>query len=188
MTSTCSQLSNRLSDLITKLTECQTVTHIALNECSQSCAIDKYHTIDGKCNNLQHPDWGSSYQPFYRLLPSGYQDGVDMLRGRGLIGGVDLPTAIQVSQEILALHVNRHLIPTNALLMHIGQFLDHDMTLSPTHRQCTNCNKKNEYCVRMTTDNERCARFQRSNPVCGSGLSSWLSESVKSREQVLLYY
>ena len=35
----------------------------------------RYRTITGGCNNLQHPQWGSSYQQLLRLLPSAYKVG-----------------------------------------------------------------------------------------------------------------
>ena len=34
---------------------------------------DRYRTVTGGCNNLQHPEWGSSYQQLLRLLPSAYK-------------------------------------------------------------------------------------------------------------------
>ena len=32
--------------------------------------------LDGTCNNLQHPLWGSYLQPFERFLPPEYSDGM----------------------------------------------------------------------------------------------------------------
>lgn len=35
----------------------------------------KYRTIDGTCNNLNNPTWGSSNTPFIRLAGAHYSDG-----------------------------------------------------------------------------------------------------------------
>ena len=41
-----------------------------------SCdAHSKYRTIDGSCNNLQHPKWGQAETAFLRLLVPDYGDG-----------------------------------------------------------------------------------------------------------------
>ena len=34
-----------------------------------------YRTIDGSCNNFNHPKWGGINQPMRRLLPAQYFDG-----------------------------------------------------------------------------------------------------------------
>ena len=40
--------------------------------CSGSALI--YRTTDGTCNNLERPDWGSSFTKFLRFLPPVYRD------------------------------------------------------------------------------------------------------------------
>lgn len=35
----------------------------------------KYRRIDGRCNNIINEQWGSSFQPFARLVPADYSDG-----------------------------------------------------------------------------------------------------------------
>ena len=58
---------------------------------------NKYRTISGRCNNLQHPEFGASGQPQPRLMPSHYDDGVSKPRLRGIYGDL-LPSARHVSQ------------------------------------------------------------------------------------------
>lgn len=39
------------------------------------CPTTKYHTSDGTCNNLAHPDWGKAFGTYSRVLPPRYSDG-----------------------------------------------------------------------------------------------------------------
>lgn len=49
----------------------------------EACSIEpvcpqipvKFRRIDGGCNNLIHPSWGTGTTPYARLLPPSYQDG-----------------------------------------------------------------------------------------------------------------
>ena len=43
-----------------------------MQRCSGSALI--YRTADGTCNNLERPDWGSSFTKFLRFLPPVYRD------------------------------------------------------------------------------------------------------------------
>lgn len=58
---------------------------------------EKYRTISGRCNNLQHPEFGARGQPQPRLMPSQYDDGISKPRLRGIYGDL-LPSARHVSQ------------------------------------------------------------------------------------------
>ncbi len=58
---------------------------------------NKYRTISGRCNNLQHPEFGARGQTQPRLMPSHYDDGISKPRLRGIYGDL-LPSARQVSQ------------------------------------------------------------------------------------------
>lgn len=88
----------------------------------------RYRTIDGTCNNLQNPYWGSSYTVFDRLVPAVYEDGWNEPRGAGKsIAGQRLPNARIVSLSVHPDHVNPDNRMTN-MVPQVGQFLDHDMT------------------------------------------------------------
>ena len=43
----------------------------------QDCktASHQFRSIDGSCNNIQHPHWGQANTALHRLLPSVYEDG-----------------------------------------------------------------------------------------------------------------
>ncbi|XP_054719916.1 chorion peroxidase-like [Uloborus diversus] len=65
---------------------------------SPPCPTTKYRTSDGTCNNLKHPEWGSAFQPYARLLPPRYADGINEPRSSYDDG--PLPSAREVSIRI----------------------------------------------------------------------------------------
>ncbi|KAH3733112.1 hypothetical protein DPMN_039537 [Dreissena polymorpha] len=52
--------------------------------CTNMCFHKKYRTLDGTCNNLQSPSWGSSNSALQRLLPPEYENGFNSPKGKGL--------------------------------------------------------------------------------------------------------
>jgi len=51
---------------------------IYYNQCAPEVTCDRnaiYRTINGECNNLRNPLWGSSDTPYIRLLEAAYNDG-----------------------------------------------------------------------------------------------------------------
>ena len=93
-------------------------------------AGDHYRSISGCCNNVAQQRWGSTSQPLLRFLPNAYQDGKSIPRG-GLEES-SLPSARKVSA---AVHHGKEShspnISPSVMLMQFGQFLDHDITLTP---------------------------------------------------------
>ena len=68
--------------------------HCSPNEQLKNCTNDaKYRTLDGSCNNLAAPWQGASMEPFRRILPSVYHDGVSAPRGVS-INGSDLSSTM----------------------------------------------------------------------------------------------
>lgn len=51
------------------------MTHRLTRNCSDMCFHSKYRSIDGTCNNFQHPTWGASLTEFRRILKPIYEDG-----------------------------------------------------------------------------------------------------------------
>ncbi|XP_050707515.1 chorion peroxidase-like [Eriocheir sinensis] len=89
----------------------------------------KYRRLDGRCNNLFHSSFGASFIPFRRLLPPEYGDGVSS--PRLATDGSDLPNVRRVSLA----HKNfsqRMSSCFSVFQMCFGQFIDHDLTATPT--------------------------------------------------------
>ncbi|EFA09156.2 hypothetical protein TcasGA2_TC005493 [Tribolium castaneum] len=91
-----------------------------------------YRTMTGHCNNLRNPNWGKSLTTFSRLLPSAYDDGISKPRLLGATG-VPLPSPRIVSTLIHPDISNLHSRYT-LMIMQYGQFLDHDLTMTPIHK------------------------------------------------------
>ncbi|XP_026330359.1 peroxidase-like [Hyposmocoma kahamanoa] len=95
---------------------CRTVSPI--------CGKDKYRSIDGTCNNLQHPNWGRRDAPFTRIATPRYADGIYAMpvatSGRPLPNPRVLSTRLFSDQPL----PSRTLTYMN---MQWGQFVTHDM-------------------------------------------------------------
>ncbi|XP_022240998.1 chorion peroxidase-like [Limulus polyphemus] len=88
----------------------------------------KFRTIDGTCNNLIKPRWGSSFNCFNRFLHPNYADGLSS--PRRAFSGNELPNPRLISTT---LHSDSSVLARDFthLVMQWGQFLDHDITLTP---------------------------------------------------------
>ncbi|XP_069139206.1 peroxidase-like protein [Argopecten irradians] len=91
-----------------------------------------YRTVDGKCNNLKLPLLGSWLSPQGREITPFYADGLNLPRSKS-VTGLDLPSPRLISNVV---HSNTGRSPvlnrrnTNMFFAY-GQFLDHDVTLTP---------------------------------------------------------
>lgn len=59
-------LSPNQLQLVANLSGC--MAHRPTVDCTDMCFHLKYRTVDGTCNNLQHPMWGASLTGFRRVL------------------------------------------------------------------------------------------------------------------------
>ena len=147
-------------------------------------------TIDGTCNNLQNPLYGASETAFTRIINGEYEDGVCSLKG-GLQArqsflfpaGAFLaphPSARSISAAITDRNETAEEMPFTHILMQWGQFLDHDMDLSPELEPmppCEGCtftdvcepirvNENDELFGEGTLQDGECLEFRRSLPTC----------------------
>nr|ASK06160.1 haem peroxidase [Nilaparvata lugens] len=90
------------------------------------CDGAEYRSIDGSCNNLNHPStWGVAMQPFRRVLAPDYADGVSAPRKS--MSGAELPSAREVSVVIHRPEYRDD--PKFTVMLAVwGQFLDHDIS------------------------------------------------------------
>ncbi|XP_043244328.1 peroxidase-like isoform X3 [Amphibalanus amphitrite] len=90
-----------------------------------------YRSADGSCNNLNNPAWGMSRTALQRILAPAYENGI--FTPRVAADGGALPSARDVSN--LATGSTNDPYPDLAIsVMTWGQFLDHDLSISPIFR------------------------------------------------------
>jgi len=180
-------LSSCELEVLGRLSGCE--DHRELVRCTD-CFHQKYRSLDGTCNNLDHPLQGASDTPFKRLLKPQYEDGVGLPVGWS--GGK--PSARLISSKIVAANEVQGSTDFTLMLMQVGQFLDHDMDLAPTSpsnivfdmNNPTALSSCNSIChndapcfpIPVPQDDPRikreCLPFIRSSAVCGTGAPSVL--------------
>lgn len=169
--------------------------------CSIFPAVEQYRTPNGICNNVHYPLFGAAGTNFRRLIAGRYEDGVSSPRGnlqnRLYLNNLDSfsppnPSARFVSAEIVA-DRNEEENPFSHLLMQWGQFLDHDLDLSPEleEEECDSCTftelcnpirvPPNDSAFGFGTQNDGdCLAFRRSLPGC----KEYELGSFPGREQI----
>ena len=98
-------------------------------ECQVCSSDDTYRTFSGCCNNLLHKNHGRANQALVRLVPNDYSDLKSLPRG-GLSFST-LPSPRKISS---VMHRREEPVgdsTVTVMLMQFGQFLDHDITLTP---------------------------------------------------------
>ena len=156
-------------------------------ECNFS-TVNQFRTIDGTCNNLANPKLGASSTAFARLTAPQYEDGISSPRGDMQaknefldIGPFSTPNpSARFISETVVRNITQEELPFTHILMQFGQFLDHDLDLSPElEAECESCTFT-EVCspIRVpdqdktfgvgTPNDADCLRFRRSLPVCDS--------------------
>ncbi|XP_067000674.2 chorion peroxidase [Anabrus simplex] len=95
------------------------------------CTQSMYRTHDGSCNNLQHPKWGAARSPAQKILPPRYSDGV--WAPRISVSNQPLPSPRLLSTTFFPDIDNPHPY-TTLMVMQFGQFIAHDISLSPSMR------------------------------------------------------
>jgi len=94
----------------------------------------RFRTLDGTCNNLRQPNYGRAGTPFQRILLPEYAKGsIDLPRKRSG-DGLELPSARKISNR-LAVGQNVPDSKNTLLVMQMGQFIDHDITHTPTYEE-----------------------------------------------------
>lgn len=99
------------------------------------CARSRYRNLDGTCNNLQNPVWGSANNRYGRLLTPRYGDGVQSPTTS--ITGQPLPNSRLVSLVVFG----EQDVPDPQFTlanMQWGQIMTHDMSMQAGGTQSSN--------------------------------------------------
>lgn len=88
----------------------------------------EFRTISGFGNNLEHEEWGAADIPLLRRTTIDYTDGVDAPSGADRVSAREISNAV-CAQEVDTF--NRRM--ASDYLWQWGQFLDHDITLTPVN-------------------------------------------------------
>ncbi|XP_015185112.1 PREDICTED: peroxidasin [Polistes dominula] len=176
--------------------------HRSQKNCTNICFHHKYRSIDGSCNNLRHPTWGSSYTGFRRILQPIYENGFSMPIGwqkDRRYYGYPKPAARLVSTTLISTNEITSDDRITHMVMQWGQFVDHDLdhalpSVSSESWDGIDCKKSCENaapCFPMEVppgdpriNNRRCIDFVRTSAVCGSGETSLLWGHLMPREQL----
>ncbi|XP_014616357.1 PREDICTED: peroxidase-like isoform X1 [Polistes canadensis] len=92
----------------------------------------KYRTIDGRCNNIKNPSWGSAMTAYTRILFPQYFDGIQEPRNVGQTKK-PLPSARTISASVVGYNGQSDITKTLAV-MQWSQFISHDMIHTPVRR------------------------------------------------------
>ncbi|XP_052240639.1 peroxidasin homolog [Dreissena polymorpha] len=171
--------------------------------CTNMCFHKKYRTLDGTCNNLQSPSWGSSNSALQRLLPPEYENGFNSPKGwtRGrLYHGVHLPSPRLVSSVILSTELTTTDDHDTHMVMQWGQFVDHDIGLTPqsvSQHVFNDGRRCNETCTNsypcfpipvpasdQRVQGQSCLGFHRSSATCNTGTTSIFFKTFSHRQQL----
>jgi peroxidase len=87
---------------------------------------EEFRTIDGTNNNLNNPTLGSANTPFLRTTTNAYGDGLDTPAGAGEPGTRDISNKVDTQVGSVPMS-----LPESAYWWAWGQFIDHDMMITP---------------------------------------------------------
>ncbi|XP_053983298.1 peroxidase-like isoform X3 [Hylaeus volcanicus] len=92
----------------------------------------KYRTIDGSCNNIENPSWGSAMTAYNRILFPQYFDGIQEPRHMGQ-AKQPLPGVRTVSVT-LSTPKNQWDIKRTLTVVQWGQFISNDLSFTPVRK------------------------------------------------------
>ena len=157
----------------------------------------RYRTYDGTCNNFFYPLNGAALTAFPRLLPAAYEDEIAAPVGHeqasaGNHTSPPWPSARFISWKVVrnSSSLDPPVTGITHMVMQWGQFLDHDLDLSPVFdvecgcvysKQCIpiHVNIEDGTFGNETSNSGKCLSFSRSVPACQMKSSNGLA-----REQI----
>ena len=96
------------------------------DECN---ATSPYRTYSGCCNNLADKTLGQANSGFLRLMVNEYENKKDLPRGG--LNPSRLPSPRDISAKVHRVKETKENSIVSLMVMQFGQFLDHDITLTP---------------------------------------------------------
>ena len=186
-------------ELIGNLSGCEALRREA--DCQDVCFHSRFRSIDGSCNNHQHPLWGASLSPLRRLLPPQYENGFNSPIGSDpsrLYGGYAKPNPRLVSTKLISSSAVEPDPKLSNMVMQWGQWLDHDISHSmeavsrETFRSGQTCGSSCSsdppcFPIPVPTSGDsrlgrgQCIEFTRSAASCGSGTTSVFFQRLQHR-------
>ena len=112
---------------------CRNLTEELLGsqECETCDQDDTYRTISGCCNNLANPNYGRADRPLLRFMENAYKDSKSIPRGGLILRTRTLPDPRKISSVVHRVREPPKDPVATVMVMQFGQFLDHDIDLTP---------------------------------------------------------
>ena len=110
--------------------------------------ILQFRTFDGSCNNIDHPSWGKSNIPYKRLAHRKFS----LLKCGN---SRNLPNPRLASRLLMQRSDDDIDENLSLLVMGFGQFLDHDMMLTPSRKPT-----RRDCCSRQHRNTEDCCPIE----------------------------
>ncbi|CAB0038190.1 unnamed protein product [Trichogramma brassicae] len=92
----------------------------------------KYRSIDGSCNNLENPHWGSAFTAYNRILLPEYTDGIQSPKKE--FGVHALPNPRLVSATLSSRRTDQQDADKTLAFMQWSRFVSHDLSFTPTRK------------------------------------------------------
>lgn len=153
-----------------------------------------YRTHSGRCNNVNHHNWGAALEAYARYLPAEYEDGISLPKSEGL------PSARQVSYKIHYESPDTRHPHLMALTAFFAQFIAHDLSHTPrmelpdgTRLKC--CQVEYSFfhpeCFPIKTDDPvGCMEYSRSAPhpgTCKLGQRQQINQASSYLDGSMIY-
>ncbi|XP_055951499.1 peroxidase-like isoform X1 [Argiope bruennichi] len=124
--------------------------HYCQNDQTIPCnPLDRYRTIDGSCNNINHPTWGIVNECYMRYLPAAYEGFEDFQKSKN---GDPLPPVRDLTVNIFK-DVHRPSPNISFMFTIYGQTVAHDVSLSENKNileKCCGDSPGHEYCIHIS--------------------------------------
>ncbi|CAH1100326.1 unnamed protein product [Psylliodes chrysocephalus] len=142
------------------------VTCYAFGICDRECGLEnivcndsaKFRSIDGSCNNLNNPIWGTSYSVYDRLLPPKYGDSMHSFPKA--LSGKRLPNARKMTTKIYSNFMPETISQISLSTMQYGNIVANDMSFTYLPSSNIDCCTENLQRLDKKDEPKECAPIQ----------------------------